>query len=708
MRSTCGSYSSDCGTTWSGPIRATDLRVALIAAVLASPCWSRPPADVDAARLVAADSEPQNWMINGRTYSEQHFSPLRQINERNVGKLGLAWYLDLGSHIGTEATPLVVDGVMYTTSVWNLVHAIDARTGKELWRYDPRIDKTWIRHMCCGPANRGVALWRGRVYAGTIDGRLLALDAITGRLVWSVQTTDRSKPYSVVGAPRVIRDKVIIGVGGGEMGVRGYVTAYDSSTGKQIWRFYTVPGNPADGFESEAMAMAAKTWSGEWWKSGGGGTTWDGLSYDPELNLLYVGTGNGSPWPRELRSPGGGDNLFLCSILALDADSGAYRWHYQAIPAESWDYDCVQQMTLAELTLGGRTRKVLMQAGKNGFFYVLDRTNGRLLAAHNFVPVTWASGIDMKTGRPIETAAEPYGVDESRLVSPGVFGGHAWHAMSYSPLTGLVYIPAEEDWFRYARAPRYEHQDMRWNLGLNVHARAPAGSEDPPRKGYLLAWNPMTHSEAWRIDLHGPWNGSVLTTAGNLLIQGASDGRFVAYSADRGTKLWEMPIHTGAVAAPITYSVEGEQYIAVAAGWAGSLPIVGGGMSAIHAAPTRILAFKLAGAVKLPPEELRPLPTIAASTADPETIERGRVLYGANCRLCHGGSAISGGMIPDLRYMSAATHADFNKIVLYGARADRGMAPFADVLGEADAEAVHAYIIDRARAISTGVSHETH
>jgi quinohemoprotein ethanol dehydrogenase len=343
---------------------------------------------------------------------------------------------------------------------------------------------------------------------------------------------------------------------------------------------------------------------------------------------------------------------------------------------------------------------VLMQAGKNGFFYVIDRTNGRLLSANNFVPVTWASGIDPKTGRPIETAPEPYGIEETRLVSPGVFGGHAWHAMSFSPLTGLVYIPAQEDWFRYARAPRYEHQEMKWNLGLNYRARDPAGSRDPPRKGYLLAWNPVTNSEAWRINLQGPWNGGVLSTAGNLLIQGAADGRFVAYSADKGTRLWEMPIHTGAVAAPISYSVDGEQYIAVAAGWAGSLPIVGGGLSPVHNTPTRILAFKLGGTARLPPPQPRALPTLPPSAATAETLALGRDLYSANCRICHGGNVVSSGMIPDLRYMSAATHADFNKIVLYGARADQGMAPFADVLTGPQAEAIHAFIIDQAKLIA--------
>jgi PQQ-dependent dehydrogenase (methanol/ethanol family) len=661
---------------------------------------SEPPsaANVDGERIEAAASDAANWVTHGRTYAEDRFSPLKGINDNNVGQLGLAWFVDFGSRIGIEATPLVVDGVMYTTGVWNVLYALDARTGKELWRFDPQPNRAWLRYMCCGPANRGPAVWKGKVFIGTMDGRLIAVDAATGRPVWDVQTTDRSKPYSITGAPRVVRGKVIIGNGGAEFGVRGYVTAYDAETGKQVWRFYTVPGNPADGFESPAMEMAARTWRGQWWIAGGGGTAWDAFSYDPALNLLYIGTGNGSPWQRDLRSPGGGDNLFLCSIVAVNADDGTYAWHYQAVPGENWDYNCVQQMTLADVDIGGTTRKVLMQAAKNGFFYVIDRTNGKLLSANPFVPVNWASHYDLVTGRPVEIKKNLYSDTEGKLISPGPFGAHNWHPMSYSPLTRFVYFPAQESSFVYSRTPRYEHQPMRWNLAQNPQAKMPAGvTEIIPNtsRGYLLAWNPATNSEAWRIEHRGPWNGGVLATAGNLLIQGASDGRFVIYRADNGEKLWEMPIQTGAVAGPISYEVDGEQYLAVAAGWAGSMVIIGGGLTPVHQAPARLLAFKLGGTASLPAPE--PLPALAApaSSASAQTIARGQSLYGQWCRICHGGNVVSSGMTPDLRYMSAETHASFNDIVVRGARP--GMPPFADVLSDGDADAIHAFLIDRAR-----------
>jgi PQQ-dependent dehydrogenase (methanol/ethanol family) len=680
--------------------------VLAVSAILICSCSEREPesqatsgpraADVDAARLNDAGNDPDNWMSHGRTYAEERFSPLTAINDTNVQNLGLAWYFESDSNVGTEATPLVVDGVMYTTGTWNVLHAIDAATGEEIWRYDPQLPRHWIRYTCCGPANRGAAVWKGHVYFGTIDGRLIAVDARTGTLAWQVQTTDPDKPYSITGAPRVVKDKVVIGNGGAEFGVRGYVTAYHAATGEQAWRFYTVPGNPADGFESSAMEMAAKTWSGEWWVAGGGGTAWDSFSFDPELDLLYIGTGNGAPWSRDLRSPGGGDNLFLCSIVAVDPDEGEYVWHYQAVPGENWDYNCVQQMTLTELEIDGKPRKVLMQAAKNGFFYLLDRTNGALLSANNFVPVSWASHIDMETGRPVEVAENLYGVEESRNVTPGPFGAHVWHPMSYSPLTGLVYIPAQENVFSYSRAATYEHKDMSWNLAQNPDAELAPGVAEFVNKGYLLAWNPVSNSEAWRVPHESDWNGGVLTTAGNLLVQGASDGRLVIYGADDGRVLWEMPIHTGAVAGPISYAAGGEQFIAVAAGWAGAIPILGGENTPVHNAPMRILAFKLGGRATLPaPTEDTPaaLPEIAASD---ETIAEGAILYDNICRTCHGFNVISGGMMPDLRFMSAETHRAFDEIVRGGSRAEQGMASFADLLTREEADAIHAYIVAEA------------
>jgi quinohemoprotein ethanol dehydrogenase len=653
-------------------------------------------ANVDGARISAAAGDPANWLTTGRTYSEERFSPLSQINEGNVSRLGLSWYFDFGSTMGLEATPLVVDGVMYTSGVWNILHALDAKTGKEIWRYDPQVPRVWMRYMCCGPANRGPAVWKGKIYSATIEGRLIAVDAATGKLAWEVQTTDPSQPYSITGAPRIVNGKVVIGNGGAEFGVRGYVTAYDAETGKQAWRFWLVPGDPAKGFESPAMEMAAKTWSGQWWTIGGGGTAWDSFAFDPELNLLYIGTGNGSPWQRDLRSPGGGDNLFLSSIVAVNADTGEYAWHYQEVPGENWDFTAVQPINLAELTIGGVKRKVLMHAPKNGFFYVIDRTNGNLISANNFVPVNWATHVDLATGRPVERKEALYDDKSAAMVWPAHWGAHNWQPMSFSPQTGLVYIPAQEMSWAYTRDKELKPVPMSWNLAFNPKPPA-ANVPAPPNKGYLLAWNPVTQKEAWRVEHQGVWNGGTLSTAGNLVVQGAADGRFVAYRANDGRKLWELPIQTGAVAGPISYSVDGEQYIAVAAGWSGSIAVTGGGVNPTHRANSRILAFKLNGAARLPPVPPRGTPTLPVSNASKETIARGEQLYGDNCRLCHGGAVISGGMTPDLRYMSPETHEAFKAIVLNGSRAKDGMGPFAHLLSAADADAIHAYIIDRAK-----------
>jgi quinohemoprotein ethanol dehydrogenase len=653
-------------------------------------------ANADATRIGAAASDPNNWLTTGRTYYEERFSPLTQINDGNVSRLGLAWYHDFGSTIGLESTPLVADGVLYTSGVWNVLHAIDAKTGKELWRYDPQVPKHWMRYMCCGPANRGPALWKGKIFEGTIDGRLIAVDARTGKLVWSVQTTDTSKPYSITGAPRVVKGKVIIGNGGAEFGTRGYVTAYDAETGKQVWRFYIVPGDPKKGFESKTVEMAAKTWSGEWWTIGAGGNAWDGFAHDPELDLFYIGTGNGAPWSRDLRSPGGGDNLFLSSIVAVRPDTGEYVWHYQEVPGENWDYTAVQPMTLADLTIEGKPRKVLLHAPKNGFFYVIDRTNGKLISANNFVPVNWATHIDLASGRPVENKALYYDDKQQVTIYPAHFGAHNWQPQSYSPITKLVYLPTQETSYPYSRVTKLEPIEMNWNSGLGFSAKPPKDSP-PPNKGYLLAWDPVAQRAAWRVDHAGVWNGGTLATAGNLVAQGAADGRFVIYSADKGQKLWEMPIQTGAVAGPISYSVEGEQYIVVNAGWAGSIAIIGG-MAPTHRAPSRVLAFKLGGTAKLPPVPDRGPPTPPAQTASKETIAKGEAIYRGTCRLCHGLDVVSGGMTPDLRYMTTETHKAFKDIVLYGARAKDGMAPFADMLTPEDADAIHAYIIDRAWA----------
>ena len=394
-------------------------------------------APITADRIVHADREPQNWLAHGRTYDEQRYSPLRQIDASNVGRLGLAWSYATHTTRGLQATPLVVDGRLYATGVWSVVYALDAKTGKELWTYDPQVPREWGRYACCDAVNRGVALWGDSLFVGTLDGRLVSLDAKTGRKRWEVDTIDRTRPYTITGAPRVVKGKVLIGNGGAEYGVRGYFTAYDANTGRRIWRFYTVPGDPRKRFEQPELEIAAKTWTGEWWRGGGGGTVWDSMAYDSELDTLYVGTGNGSPWSRRQRSEGKGDNLFLSTVLALNPDTGAYIWHYQESPGESWDYTSVQPMMLVDLTIAGTARKALLHAPKNGFFYVLDRRTGKVISANNFVPVNWATSVDVATGRPAITANAFYD-DGPFFATPTGSGAHNWSPWSFSPRTGLV------------------------------------------------------------------------------------------------------------------------------------------------------------------------------------------------------------------------------------------------------------------------------
>ena len=568
------------GKMRTGPGTAVRRAIAIFAATILWGCEQQSSTDetgktqtveqaiaVDGARIANADAEPHNWLTHGRTYSEQRYSPLKQINEANAAELGLAWYLDLDTNRGQQATPIVVDGMMYSTSAWSKVQAIDAATGELLWQYDPEVPKAWDVKTCCGVQNRGAAVWKGRVYVGTLDGRLIALEAATGDVVWQVQTTDPDKPYSITGAPRIVKGKVIIGNGGAEFGVRGYVTAYDAETGGQVWRFYTVPGNPADGFENAAMEMAAKTWTGEWWNYGGGGTAWDSFAFDPNLDLLYIGTGNGSPWPRAIRSPGGGDNLFLASIVAVRPDTGEYVWHYQTVPGDTWDYTAVQHMILADLEIDGAMRKVIMQAPKNGFFYVIDRVTGELLSAEKIMPINWATHVNMETGRPVETPFARY--DDTGVpvkISPGPGGAHNWQPMSYNPNTGLVYIPAKQEPFIYNLDVAFKPRNLGVNLGVapwdNVDPANELGPEfEPDIQGHILAWNPVTQEEVWRLPQPSSHNGGMLSTAGNLLFQGNADGEFVAYNATTGERLWSGEAQSGITAGPMTYEVDGVQYV---------------------------------------------------------------------------------------------------------------------------------------------------
>jgi len=639
--------------------------------------------------IAAASGE---WLSHGRTYSEERFSPLTSVQTNNVDSLGLAWSFDLGTSKGIEATPIVSDGIIYVTGTWNIVHALDAKTGESLWAFDPDVDRSRAAYLCCGVVNRGVAKWGDKIYTATIDGRLIAINALTGKKIWDINTIDESRPYTITGAPRIINGKVIIGNGGAELGVRGYVSAYDTETGDMDWRFYTVPGNPADGFEDDTMKMAAETWNGEWWEAGGGGTVWDSMAYDPDLNLLYIGVGNGSPWNHEIRSDGEGDNLFLSSIVALNPDNGEYVWHYQTTPAETWDYTATQHMILAEMDFEGQQRKVIMQAPKNGFFYVIDRETGEFLSGNNFVPVSWATGLDPVTGRPDTVPEAYYGkTGKPFLGMPSPAGGHSWQPMSYNHETGLVYFSAMEMPFGYTgvKAEDFKYKEKGWNTGED--ASKASMPEDPAirtqirsmMKGKLLAWDPIKQEEAWSVPMGVPWNGGTLTTSGNLVFHGNGEGYFNAYSADTGEKVWEQYVSSGIVASPVTYAVDGKQYISIAVGWGGILPLNLGEPLKKAAPPTvnRVVTFEIGGEVDLPVEEGFAF----------------RVKYHESCWMCHGDTGVNNGGVTNLRYSRAIADEElFSSFVLGGIAEYTGMPNFSEELDKAEVEAIRAYIIKRA------------
>lgn len=666
------------------------------------------PHPVDAARLQAADTNGE-WLSYGKGYSEQRFSPLNQVDTKTVGQLGLAWYAQFDTDRGQEATPLMVDGVLYTTTAWSKVFAFDAANGKPLWAYDPKVDGSKGFDACCDVVNRGVAAWKGRIYVGTLDGRLIALDARTGKVDWSVQTTDNAKPYTITGAPRVIKDKVLIGNGGAEYGVRGYVSAYDAATGKMVWRFYTAP-NPtgaADGAASDRImaTKAAATWSDGYWKqSGGGATVWDAMAYDPALDIVYFGVGNGSPWNHIKRSGGKGDNLFVSSILALKPDTGEYVWHYQTTPGESWDYTATQHIILADLTIGGQPRKVLMQAPKNGFFYVLDRATGQLLSAKNYVPISWASGVDMATGRPVENPQARYANGVS-LQTPAPFGGHNWHPMAFNPKTGLVYIPAQSVPFAYADNKAFTYRQGGWNTGTDMLANAqpmtPAqqAALAAQVKGMLIAWDPVAQKAVWTVQHPYFWNAGVLTTGGGLVFQGAAEGQFTAYDAATGAKLWSYKTGNGVIAAPMTYELNGAQYVAVMVGEGGAGEISSPAlMPQRPRLPGRLLVFKIGGMAKAPDYVMPAQPQVdltnVTTTGD---AKRGFLIFNENCQVCHGANA-SGQWLPNLPHSPMiATADDFRSVVIDGARAHNGMASFKRFLNDQEVEDVRAFLISLAK-----------
>jgi len=653
-----------------------------------------------AARPAAA-----NWPNYGGGTDEDHYSPLAQVNDKTVQRLKLAWSYDIPTVPSVWSAPVAVDGVIYFSVGYSLIRAVDAQTGKLLWTYDPEVWKVAGRKQRALWGIRGIAFSDGKVIAGTLDGRLIALDAKTGKLAWSTQTVSKEDVEVITGPPFIMKDKVIIGNAGAEYGpVRGYVTAYDVKTGKQAWRFYSVPGDPAAGPDGAAsdpvMAMAAKTWNGKWWRFGGGGNVWHAMAYDAKFNRIYIGTANGVPWNQHIRSPGGGDNLYLAAIVALDADTGKYVWHYQTAPGEKWDFDATSDIELGEAVIDGKPRSILMQAPKNGFFYVIDRATGKLISAEKLAKVTWAERIDLQTGRPVDAPEAQY-ADQPVVVAPGPIGGHAVLAMSYSPLTKLAYVPITEASRVYMnQAGNLEEWDFPPGFAVVTGLGAPATPiAVPPPTSALVAWDPVAQKAVWRNDFPGLLQGGTLATGGNLVFQGRATGEFVAYAADTGKRLWAFDAQVGVQAPPITFMAGGKQYVTVLAGWRATSPNGDGKVWDYHNQQRRLLTFVLDGKAKLPPSQhtVPPILDDPNFQVDPAKAAHGAAVFNNHCSVCHGGGAVSGGAAADLRKAGAPLSIDaLTQVVKGGALRQQGMPQFEEFTAE-DLEGLQHYIRQQAR-----------
>lgn len=701
--------------SWAGPALLAGTALVLLASCGRGGKVAEPEgfAAVDTARISAA-SAADEWLTYGGTYDEQRHSKLDKINKENVSQLGVAWTYDLATNRGVESTPIVVDGVMYVTSAWSVVYALDAKTGAEKWVYDPAVDRAVGVKACCDVVNRGVAVYDGKVYVGVIDGRLEALNAETGEVVWSKVTVDQTKPYTITGAPRVVNGKVLIGNGGAELGVRGYLSAYDTSSGDLVWRFYTVP-NPAkqpDGAASDDafVKVGNVTWGdeGAWTTDGGGGTVWDSIVYDEVNNQIIFGVGNGSPWNRKFRDPSGGDNLFLSSIMAVDAETGTYKWHFQTTPGDNWDYTATQTIILADLPLGegGAKRRVAMQAPKNGFFYVVDAATGKYISGDAYVPVNWATGLDAN-GRPIEVAAARY-AKEPFQQTPGPLGGHNWQPMAYNPDLGLAYIPAQEIPQAYAEDPRFASRPTGWNTGIDFSAGVPPIA--PPEvakmlraslKGRLIAWDPVARKPRWTVEHENAWNGGVLSTAGGLVFQGRLTGDFSAFDAATGDKLWTYQLKSGGASGPGTYMIDGEQYVTITTGWGSAFALAAGFAfdEKVTSSVGKVVTFKVGGTKEIADSGLTPIEAAPKGDAfgSLAMISEGTVHYARNCAVCHGPLAVSSGVLPDLRWSMITGNKDAWKgAVLDGNLSANGMVSFSEYLTPDEAEAIRAYVLTQA------------
>jgi quinohemoprotein ethanol dehydrogenase len=694
------------------------LIVAASAALMLASCGAPPGgkgAAVDDARLNAGSPDGADWLSYGRTYDEQRFSPLTQVSDANVKDLGLSWSADLETARGQEATPVVVDGILYVSTAWSMVKAYDGATGKLLWSYDPKVARSKLVDVCCDAVNRGVAVYKGRVYVGTLDGRLIALNADDGKVLWDKLTIPKDSHMAITGAPRIVKGKVLIGSAGAEYITRGYLAAYDAKSGEESWRFYTVPGDPAKS-DGKHLEVAAKTWPKDAWKRGGGGTVWDSITYDPVTDLIYFGTANAEPWsPRGRGAAEGeaaGDSLYTASIVAVKPDTGEYAWHFQETPEDRWDFDSNQQIIVADQEVNGEKRRVLLHAPKNGYFYTLDAKTGKFIAGKPFAKmITWSKGLDPVTGKPDIAPEARYEVTGKPFVGfPGAMGAHSWQPMSYSPKTGLVYIPANEAAQPYNAAGKdWKPSETGFQTGMDIGPLATPADPNIRQAilagttGSLVAFDPVAGKARWTVEHVGPSNGGTLATAGNLVFQGTAGGEFRAYTADNGKQLWSYPTQTGVIAAPMTYSVKGEQYVAILVGWGGVFDVAPPGFlvrkSGSVQNKSRLLVFKLGAKGALP--ELK---TVAQLVLDPppfagtaEQAAMGQSLYQNSCSFCHGDSGIAGTLNPDLRHSGVlSSQQTWQDVVYTGVLANNGMVGWSKNFTKEQVEAIRQYIIKRA------------
>ncbi|MFW2852657.1 PQQ-dependent dehydrogenase, methanol/ethanol family [Sphingomonas sp. TX0543] len=691
------------------PMRTRLMWLTLTPVAVALAACADPVGQVPAPAAGSSLDTPSDWLGHGRDYQETSFSPLQQIDNRNVAGLKLAFSVDLPDESLLEATPLAVNGTLYFSGGQGNVYAVDGATGEMRWTFDAQA----ADHM--GPdsprfygANRGVAYLDGKVFVATKDARMIAIDAKTGQQLWSTSFRAPGTVATSSGAPRAFNNLVIIGNSGAEFGARGYVTAMDTTTGKIVWRFFTVPGNPAVD-KDETTQIASKTWSGEWWKYGGGGTPWNGLTYDRELDTVYIGAGNVGPYDYPHRQDGRKDNLFVNSIVAVDAKTGKYKWHFQYNPLEAWDWKATSEMILTDLTIDGVRRKVVMQTPSNGFLYVIDRTNGQLISAGAIGKQNWADGFDRRTKRPIEREDIRY-EKAPRIMYPGVLGAHDWQTISYNPQTGLLYIPTHQIGAKFSRPPEAlalvkETKGSFASTGQGVLWEFSIDPKDPrDGKGALVAWDPVQQKPRWTVNYPFAWAGGTATTAGNLVFQGTQDGYLIAYDASTGQQLWRYNVGLGVVAAPIAYAVGKRQFVALLVGWGGAAGEGGDFFQAgwkFGAQPRRLVVFALDGKATLPPTappdfSMKPV-DVAGLKLDPATVQQGALNFALNCGYCHGANAKSLGGAPELRESAAAADmATLKMIVQGGALASRGMPKFHNMSDE-KLQTIYQYIRFRAR-----------